>query len=99
MFEVFYTAQAEADILSAYRAARRHAPLTAGLWLQRMYAAVDDLAEMPERFAVVDDDSADLGFEVREMLFGNRRRAYRIRYRIQPNLVVVLSVERASRNR
>ncbi len=99
MFEVFYTAESEAEIAAAYRAVSRRVPGTARRWIGRMLAAIDGLAEMPERYSVVEDDSDDLGYEVREMIFGKRRRAYRIRYRIIQDLVVILTVERASRNR
>jgi plasmid stabilization system protein ParE len=98
MFEVVYTAEADADIRAAFRYALRRAPATARLWFDRLNACINGLAEMPERFPVV-SDAARVGFETREMLFGNRRRAYRIRYRILQNLVVILSVVRASRNR
>jgi len=98
MFEVLYSAAADADVRAAVRYARRHAPATAERWFARLRAGIDSLSAMPERFPVV-GDAARIGFETREMLFGNRRHAYRIRYRILQNLVIVLSVERASRNR
>ena len=96
MYEVFMTVTADAEMAAAYRTARRHAPMAARLWLQRLLAAVDTLDTMPQRCSIAAESTA-LGYEVRELLFGKRRGKFRILFTINGNIVTVRHIIRASR--
>lgn len=90
------TLTADAEMAIAYRAARRHAPMAARLWLQRLLASVNTLDTMPQRCSIA-AESAAIGYEVHELLFGKRRGTFRILFTINGNAVIVRHIIRASR--
>lgn len=51
-------------------------------WFNGIVAAIRTLEEMPNRCSVA-DESEELGEEVRLLLFGTRRRRYKVYYSVQ----------------
>jgi plasmid stabilization system protein ParE len=65
-------------------------------WHSQLNAAIAELGPHPERYPLANDEElADLN--IREMIFGRRRRAYRVLYRIEEQVVRILDVRHHSR--
>jgi plasmid stabilization system protein ParE len=96
VFSVQISAKAEADIDAALTWVMAQAPMTAQRWFNRLLAAVKTLESMPERCPLA-TEAADLGIELRELLFGKRRGTFRILFTVDASIVHVLHIRRATR--
>jgi plasmid stabilization system protein ParE len=67
-------------------------------WRNGLMAKVDTLAQNPERYPLA-DDAADLGLELREMLYGRHRHIYRILFTIDGQTVNIHRVRHAAQDR
>lgn len=66
----------------------------AGLrWYQRLEAAIQSLANMPERCPLAPENAA-VPFEMRQLLYGRGRHRYRILFTIDGNRVIILRIRR-----
>ena len=97
-FQVRLQPLAEVDLDEAYVWAARHAPDTAGRWVNRFREALQGLSENPRRFGFAPEHKK-LKRELRQMLFGRRPNIFRAVYLIDGNIVQILRIRRASRRR
>jgi plasmid stabilization system protein ParE len=70
---------AENDLDEAYLWAAKSAPETAGLWLARFQAALQTLAERPERCGLVPEHKK-LKRELRQFVFGPKAKCFSRRF-------------------
>lgn len=96
-YRVVVTASAKQDLRNAYLWAAEHAPQTAARWLMRFEIELDSLAHFPERCQLAPENQLVEG-ELRQLLFGRRRGAYRAIFTIVANEVRILHVRRANRD-
>ena len=96
-YQVVVTAAAKQDMRSAYLWAAERASHTAALWLQRFEAELQTLAKSPERFQLA-PENALVDSEIRQLIFGRRRSAYRALYTIAGDQVQILHIRRAARD-
>lgn len=59
-------------------------------------AAVDSLAEMPRRCGLA-PEAGELGFELRQLLYGRKRGRYRILFIIERRTVKILHIHHSAR--
>jgi plasmid stabilization system protein ParE len=92
------------DAEDAYLWVKYHSAEKAGEWYEGLLRAVFSLEKSPRRCAVA-PESRDLGREVRQLLYGSRRNAYRILFGIGADaqsgekVVRVYRIRHASRRR
>ena len=65
------------DAEDAYLWVKYHAPEKAGEWYEGLLQAIFKLEKSP-RHCPLAPESEDLGREIRQLLYGSRRRSYRI---------------------
>ncbi len=70
----------------------------AARWRTGLLRVVKDLETGPNRCPAA-DEAADLGVDLRELLYGRRRNVYRIRFTIDGQTVHVLRVRHAAQDR
>ena len=89
-FRVVVTARARADTIEAFRWLVERSPDAASrcryLGLEE---AIASLAAMPERHPVAEEESDQLGFTLRQMLYGRRRGTYRILFSVEQDTVTL----------
>ncbi len=90
-FHVVITNMASAEMEWAHAWIADRAPLAADRWKQRLLTAVRSLETSPAGYPLA-PEAANFGREIRQMLFGKRRGAYRILFEIQDDTVVVLRI-------
>ena len=96
-YQVIVTAAAKQDLRNAYLWAAERAPLTAARWLHRLEAELQTLADYPERFQLAPENGL-VESEIRQLIFGRRRSAYRALFTIVGDQVQVLHIRRAARD-
>jgi plasmid stabilization system protein ParE len=88
-----------ADIRAAVAWLRsRSSPSAAARWHAGILAAVRSLASQPGRSPQA-DEAADLGIDLRELLYGRRRGVYRILFTIDGPVVHVHRIRHAAQDR
>lgn len=97
-YQLVILPQAEADIAEAFTYLAEHSPQAAGRWYRLVREAIESLAEMPARCPLA-PETVKLGFEIRQLLYGQRRGLYRIAFRIVEDVqeVHVLAVRHGAR--
>lgn len=95
-YAIEVTATALEDSWSAYEWIRERAPGEAAAWLDRLFAAIESLDEMPRR-CVVAPESRTLGTEIRQLVVGNKRDGFRVLFQVDGETVRVLHVRRGRR--
>jgi plasmid stabilization system protein ParE len=90
--------RAMADVRAAVAWRSRQSPSHAARWHAGLLAAIRSLANGPDRCPLA-DEAADLGRELRELLYGRRRNVYRILFTIDGQTVNILRVRHAAQNR
>jgi len=78
--------------------ARNVSVRSADRWLARAEAAVNSLANHPERCPEA-DEAAELGFDLRALLHGRRPHVFRVLFTIDGDAVNVLHVRHAAQDR
>lgn len=91
--------RADADIhaLAAWRA-RRGSASSVAPWQAGLIAAVQTLATNPERCPLA-DEAADLGLDLRELVYGRRTAIYRILFTIDGETVNIHRIRHAFQDR
>ena len=92
------SARAMADIRAAVAWLRQRNAAAAARLHAGILAAVRSLATNPERCPLA-DEAADLGVDLRELLYGRRRNVYRILFTVEGQAVNVLRVRHAAQDR
>ncbi len=89
-------ARAERDVDEALSRLQPRFPVAAARWHAGLLEAVQSLEEQPERYGLA-PEAEELGIELRQLLFGKRRHAYRVLYTVTGETINVLHIRRASR--
>ncbi len=76
---------------------KRYSPATAAAWYEGCLAAIESLAENPERCSRA-RESDKLGVEIRQLLYRRHRSVYRILFALRENSVRVLYVRHSARD-
>lgn len=97
-YRVDVTAPAEGEIFEAASYIARFSPDAADRWLTGLAQKLRSLEAMPRRCALA-SESREFETELRQLLFGRRRNAYRIIFRIvEPDVVEVIAVRHGARD-
>jgi plasmid stabilization system protein ParE len=97
-FQVIFRPCALADIEGAVMWLAQKNPQAAARWRIGLFQIIQNLETNPNRFAEA-EESADLGLDLRELLYGRRRGIYRILFTIDGDTVNILRVRHASQDR
>lgn len=89
-------ALADVDAAVAYRA--QQSATAAARWREGLLAQLTVLEQSPNLYPLA-DEAADLGVELRELLYGRRRNIHRILFTIEGQTVVVHRVRHAAQDR
>src|SRR5215469_14715488 len=96
-FEVRTTPEAEQEAIAILDWLLEQQAGETGLrWFTRMEAAIESLAEMPQRCKLAPENKS-FPFEVRELLYGQRPHVYRILFTIEGNVVFILHIRHGRR--
>jgi plasmid stabilization system protein ParE len=95
-YRVLVTARARADAVQTFRWSANRSPDDAARWYLDFEKAVAKLGTMPERHPIAEDESEQLGIVLRQMLYGRRRRVYRLLFSIEGNTVTLHYVRHAA---
>ena len=99
-YDVRLTEPAEAQAEAAFLGRMRFGQKSAEDWYAGLGRALESLAQFPGRFPFAPESDV-LGGDVRQMLYGKGRAAYRVLYRIiapqegEPGLVRVMHIRHA----
>ena len=97
-FQVIFRPRARSDITAAVAWLARTSPTAATRWRNGLLRFVEDLETDPNRYPAA-DEAADLGVDLRELLYGRRRNVYRILFTVDGQTVNVLRVCHAAQDR
>ena len=90
--------RARADIRAKVAWLRQRSPAAASKWHAGLRATIASLADSPEHCPLA-DEAADLGVDLRQLLFGRQRNVYRVLFTIDGQTVNVLRVRHAAQDR
>jgi plasmid stabilization system protein ParE len=88
---VILTDVAEGELESAYRWYAEHSPESAERWYNDFIDQLNSLANDPERFPLA-PESGHFVAQVRQLLFGRRRKTHRALFTIRADTVVVVRI-------
>ncbi|HEX5444509.1 MAG TPA: type II toxin-antitoxin system RelE/ParE family toxin [Pirellulales bacterium] len=94
-YRVVVQPNAKSDLRNYFLTAAEHAPRTAARWLERFEAALASLSLNPCRCALAPENDA-LEIEIRQLVFGKRRGAFRALFTVVKDEVHVLHIRRAT---
>lgn len=97
-FQVRYSRAAYADIEAALAWRAKQSLRAAEKWHCGFLTKIDTLGEAPERCPLA-DEAADLGIELRELLYGKRRNVFRILFVIEGATVQVVRIRHGAQDR
>ncbi len=96
-FSVVITDPADRNFRDHFQGIRERSPQGAATWRARIIEAVQSLETSPERHPLA-RESAAFPVEIRCLLSGKNRSAFRILYQIKDNEVRVLAIRRPSQD-
>jgi plasmid stabilization system protein ParE len=97
-YRVRLTAKAEQDIDSVLQwFAKQLAHAAGARWLEQLLLRIATLETQPQRCPMA-TEAAELGLEIRELIFGRRRGRYRLFFQIIGNMVFILRVWHGARD-
>lgn len=96
-FDVQLTEMAAAEIRRGYSWLAERSLAAANRWRDSILAAVDSLAENPDRCPLAPEDEWYAG-TLRQLLHGKRRSVYRILFEMRNQVVVILRVRHAAQD-
>ena len=88
---------ASEQIDEAYAWLAERTPLHAPAWHEGLLKAIESLEQNPLRCPVVPEEE-DAIAEARQLLYGNKRHAYRIIFEVHGDTVTVLQVRHSARH-
>jgi plasmid stabilization system protein ParE len=94
-FTVEITETALRELESSFRRIEEQAPIAAARWRDSMLKAAESLADKPKRCPLAPESSFH-PVELRHMIVGNRRSAYRLLFEIRGRTVVILRVRHSA---
>lgn len=94
-YQVELSDRAGRDLENAYRRYAKQVPETAVRWYNGFLAALEGLANHPQRCPVA-PQSRKLGVETRHLLYG-RRRSYGAYFVVRQEMVLVLHIRHTAR--
>ena len=97
-YTIDIVSRARTDIRSVVNWRSQQSASSAARWHAGLLNAIRSLCDNPERCPLA-DEAADLGMELRELLYGRRRNIYRILFTIEEQTVNVLRVRHAAQDR
>lgn len=98
-YQVRMTSRAEQDVDTVLDWFHNQGLVKAGeRWLTRLMAKVNSLERHPERCHMA-LEAEEMGINLREILFGGRGAQYRILFRIERQIVFILHIRHAARDR
>lgn len=98
-FQVIVRPRARLDIeATATWLARSSSVVAAVKWRNGLLPIFKELETDPKRYPVA-DEAADIGVDLRMLLYGRRRKVYRILFEIKGQTVGILRVRHASQDR
>ncbi len=97
-FQVIFRPRARADIAAAVAWLARSSSAAAARWRSGLFRIVEKLETNPALYSAA-DEAADVGVDLRELLYGRRRIVYRILFTITGQTVNVLRVRHAAQDR
>jgi plasmid stabilization system protein ParE len=95
-YQVRLAARAEQDAEDILLYLQQQSRIGAARWHASLLAAIDALAEQPERCGLA-PEADDLGLPLRQLLFGKRRGVYRLLFTVAGQTVNVLHIRHAAR--
>jgi plasmid stabilization system protein ParE len=104
-YEVRLSEPAEIEIEAAYLGRMRFGLPAADRWYAGLARALASLSQLPHRYPLAPESEGLGGDEIRQMIFGSGRGAYRVLYRVlepeqdSPGVVRLLHVRHAARRR
>lgn len=90
-FRVEVTESAQEQIEKYYNWYQESIPSFAAPWLDKLFETLDTLKQFPNRCQLAPEHD-EFREEVRQLLYGKRRKAYRILFTLQNDTVYVLYV-------
>lgn len=97
-FRVVLTHKSERDIESVLQwFGEQSAAATGTRWFTQLMARIAELELLPHRSPLA-AEAAEIGIDIRELLFGRRSGRYRLLFRIEGRSVVVLRVWHGARD-
>jgi plasmid stabilization system protein ParE len=98
-YRVIILAEAEQEVAQAYLWIAESAPGRASTWLRRLRAAIATLQTHPRRCPLA-PENAFFTEEIRQLLYGRRRHAYRVLFQIDDDkqMVTILHVIHSARD-
>jgi plasmid stabilization system protein ParE len=96
-YEVLISAATQAEMDEAFDWLVAQSPQHGPLWYDDMIDEILSLAVMPTRCPIA-RESSDSPEEIRQLLVGNKRHAYRVLFTIRDTNVMVLHVRHAARS-
>jgi plasmid stabilization system protein ParE len=94
-FRVEITATALEELKASFRRLEEQAPIAAARWRESMLKAAATLADKPKRCPLAPESSFH-PVELRHLIVGNRRSAYRLLFEIRGRTVVILRVRHSA---
>jgi plasmid stabilization system protein ParE len=96
-YDVRLTAKAETDVEGVLIWFHHiQADLAGRRWFKKLFDSIATLEKLPERCGLAPEPE-ELQIELRELLFGNRRNAFRILFQIDGRVIHILHIRRGTR--
>jgi plasmid stabilization system protein ParE len=96
-FQVVFHPRARSDIAAALAWYARTGSAAADRWRTGLLRIIENLETDPNRYPAA-DEAADLGVDLRQLLYGRRRNVYRVLFTIEGQTVNILRVRHAAQD-
>ena len=96
-YRVLVTARARADAVEAFRWIADRSDTAAELLYSGLEKAVASLEQAPEIHPVAEDETEQLGFTIRQKLYGRRGGVYRLLFSIDGDAVILHYIRHTAR--
>lgn len=95
-YRLDFSVRARADAREGFRWLNERSPAAAARWSRGLIKATDTRRIDPKRHPVAEEASVRFGYEIREMLFKRRRRADRVFFTVEGDLVTVIAIRHSA---
>ncbi len=96
-FQVVFRPRARSDIAATVAWFARTSPAAAARWRAGLLRIVENLETDPNRYPAA-DEAADLGVDLRQLLYGRRRNVHRVLFTIEGQTVNILRIRHAAQD-